>query len=700
MDYNVSLGDVINESFSQYAGAVIQSRALVDVRDCVKPSARQIYYSLYQDGFVADKPFKKTLKAIGSAFKYYIHGDASCEGIIMRSGQPFSMRYPLVEVEGSYGNQTETGNWAASRYTSSRLSTLANYLIQETDKYSIDEWVDNYDDTAQYPRVLSSLGFYNIVNGSFGIAVGLASSIPQFNLKEVNQALIKLLKNPDVDDDEIVCLPDFATGGIIINKDEVIESLKKGTGKAAIIQAKIDYDSKEHCLIVSELPYGVYTNTVCGELEKLAQKDDNFGIVRINDLTGEQVCMKLYLAKSVDSQKIIDYLYQNTSLQSSYSINMTMLENGRFPKVYGWKEALQAHLSHEEQVYTKVYEHELKELKYKLKIVEGIIKAINNIEQVIKTIKDAESSGAANQALQTLLNIDQEQAKAILDMRLSRLTKLDINESIEKRDGYLFRIKEIENILGDILLLHGAMIIRFEEVSEKFGDNRRTQVIQKEIVASPKEKQKKAAEPVVICYTENGYIKSVPAAKYRKVEGNLGCIETTTDGYIQIYNTTKVYRLKVSSIKQCLASEKGTALGTILGTGLTHIRMIAANGEDKDVIAVSKSGRIKKFNTSLFNGTTQNIRGQEYFPKNETMLIKSSQDNYVTFVTNNNKTLSCDTSVLKCGGKTSTGRVGIKLDNEDFVIKAIFRDVKPSVVSTFGTKGKKNIIDNKIKIDI
>ena len=552
MDYNVSLGDVVNESFSQYAGAVIQSRALVDVRDCVKPSARQIYYSLYQDGFVAEKPFKKTLKAIGSAFKYYIHGDASCEGIIMRSGQPFSMRYPLVEVEGSYGNQTETGNWAASRYTSSRLSTLANYLIQETDKYSIDEWVDNYDDTAQYPRVLSSLGFYNIVNGSFGIAVGLASSIPQFNLKEVNQALIKLLKNPDIDDNEIVCLPDFATGGIIINKNEVIESLKKGTGKAAIIQAKIDYDSKEHCLIVSELPYGVYTNTVCGELEKLAQKDDNFGIVRINDLTGEQVCMKLYLAKSVDSQKMIDYLYQNTSLQSSYSINMTMLENGRFPKVYGWKEALQAHLAHEEQVYTKVYEHELEELKYKLKIVEGIIKAINNIEQVIKTIKEAESSGAANQVLQTLLNIDQEQAKAILDMRLSRLTKLDINESIEKRDGYLFRIKEIENILGDIWLLHGAMIIRFEEVSEKFGDNRRTQVIQKEIVAPQKTKKEKAVESVVVCYTDNGYIKSIPAAKYRPASSNLGCIETTTDGYIQIYNTKKVYRLKVSNIKQCL----------------------------------------------------------------------------------------------------------------------------------------------------
>ena len=688
MDYDVSLGDVVNESFSQYAGAVIQSRALVDVRDCVKPSARQIYYSLYQDGFVADKPFKKTLKAIGSAFKYYIHGDASCEGIIMRSGQPFSMRYPLVEIEGSYGNQTETGNWAASRYTSSRLSTLANYLIQETDKYSIDEWVDNYDDTAQYPRVLSSLGFYNIVNGSFGIAVGLASSIPQFNLKEVNQALIKLLKNPDIDDDEIVCLPDFATGGIIINRDEVIESLKKGTGKAAIIQAKIDYDSKEHCLIVNELPYGVYTNTVCGELEKLAQKDDNFGIVRINDLTGEQVCIKLYLAKSVDSQKMIDYLYQNTSLQSSYSINMTMLENGRFPKVYGWKEALQAHLAHEEQVYTKVYEHELEELKYKLKIVEGIIKAINNIEQVIKTIKEAESSDAANQALQTLLNIDQEQAKAILNMRLSRLTKLDINESIEKRDAYLFRIKEIENILGDIWLLHGAMIIRFEEVSEKFGDNRRTQVIQKEIIAPQKTKKEKAVESVVVCYTDNGYIKSIPAAKYRPTSGNLGCIETNTDGYIQIYNTKKVYRLKVSNIKQCLASEKGTALGTILGTGLTHIRMIAACGENKDVIAVSKSGRIKKFNTSLFNGTTQNIKGQDYFPKNEVLFVITSEDKYLTFNSVGGYELCSDVSALKASGKASTGRVGIKLSKEDSVF-SIQTSKKPTEhLATLGTKGK------------
>lgn len=689
MDFNTSLTQTIEDSFTQYAGAVIQSRALVDVRDCVKPSARQIYWCLYTDKFTSDKPFKKTLKAVGSSMRVYIHGDASCEGIIMRSGQPFSLRYPLVEVEGSYGNQTETGNWAASRYTSSRLSPLANYLIDETDKYTIDEWAYNYDDTEQYPRVLSSLGFYNIVNGSFGIAVGLASSIPQFNLKEVNDAMIALLKDPDIDEDKIICLPDFATGGTIINKDEVVESLKKGTGKAAIIQAKIDYDVKDNCLVVSELPYGVYTNTICTELEKLAEKDDNFPIVRINDLTGERVCIKLYLSKVSKPQDIIEYLYQNTSLQSSYSINLTMLREGRFPQVYCWKDALIEHLRHEEEVYIRCYEHEQEELYHKIKILNALRLAAKNIDVVIENIKSAESSQEANSNLQKILQIDEEQSKAILDMKLSRLSKLEIDDIEQKLNKNMDRLAEVKDILSNKDRLYSVMINRFNEVSKQFGDSRRTRVIQKEIVAPQKTKKEKAVESVVVCYTDNGYIKSIPAAKYRPANGNLGCIEITTDGYIQIYNTTKVYRLKVSSIKQCLASEKGTALGTILGTGLTHIRMIAANGEDKDVIAVSKSGRIKKFNTSLFNGITQNIRGQEYFPKNETMFIESSQDKYVTFVTNNNKTLSCDTSVLKCGGKTSTGRVGIKLDDEDVVIKAIFRDVKPSVVSTFGTKGKK-----------
>ena len=185
------LKPVIEQSFQSYAGAVLQSRALIDARDCLKPSARQIFYCLYTDKFTHDKPFKKTLKAIGSAMRMYIHGDSSCEGVIMRAAQPFAMRYPLIEVEGSFGNLMESGNWSASRYTSSRLSPLAEYLFADIKKETIKEWKDNYDDTEQYPMVLTSKGYYNIVNGTFGIGVGAASSVPQFNLKEVNEALME-----------------------------------------------------------------------------------------------------------------------------------------------------------------------------------------------------------------------------------------------------------------------------------------------------------------------------------------------------------------------------------------------------------------------------------------------------------------------------------------------------------------------------
>lgn len=694
MDYQTSLEETINESFSQYAGAVIQSRALVDARDCVKPSARQIYHCLYTDGFTADKPFKKTLKAIGSAMRVYIHGDSSCEGIIMRSGQPFSLRYPLIEVEGSYGNLTESGNWAASRYTSARLSPLANYLLQDTDHYSIDEWIDNYDDTEQYPRVLSSLGFYNIVNGSFGIAVGLASSIPQFNLVEVNDALIKLLSTSDatkVKDEDLICLPDFATGGTIINKDEVVRSLLGGAGKPCIIQAKIEYDDKDNCLVVTELPYGVYTNTICTELEKLSQKSDNFGIVRINDLTGESVCVKLYLSKTktVDPQQMIEYLYANTSLQSSYSINLTMLKDGRQPHVYTWKEALLEHLNHEQATYIKCYTHELEYLRYKLKIVEGIIAAIQHIDEVITIIKQSDSTKAANIGLQNLLSIDADQVKAILDMKLSRLTKLEVSDFQEKQQKLVTRIFEIEEILKDEKLLKKQMIKRFKEVSKKFGDKRRTTVIQKDLpVTKSKAKQVKTPESVVVCYTENGYVKSIPAAKYRKVDGNLGGISASTDGYIQIYNTTKVYRLKVDTIKQCLASEKGTPLGVLLGTGLTHIRHVVLCGEDKDLIAVSKSGRVKKFNTTIFNGSTQSLRGLEYFPKNESVFVTDSPDTYLTFKTEGGKVLSCDISGLKTSGKASTGRVGIKLEAEDTVSGCEVTDTPAAHLGSLGAKGR------------
>ena len=268
-----NLQKVIEQSFSQYAGAVLQSRALVDVRDCLKPSARQIFYCLYTDKFTHNKPFKKTLKAIGSASRMYIHGDSSAEGIIMRAGQPFAMRYPLIEVEGSFGNLIESGNWAAPRYTASRLTEFSEKIFESINKNTIQVWLDNYDDTEKYPTVLPSIGFYNIVNGTMGIGIGASSSVPPTNLKEVNEAIIKLIKNPNISFEEIVCYPDFPTGAIILNKNEVKESLRVGHGNSCKIRSIINYNPDDNCLEVTEIPYMVYTNTICGELEAIISEN-------------------------------------------------------------------------------------------------------------------------------------------------------------------------------------------------------------------------------------------------------------------------------------------------------------------------------------------------------------------------------------------------------------------------------------------
>ena len=682
MNEVLELEDVIKESFTQYAGAVIQSRALVDVRDCIKPSARQVYYSLFTDKFTSDKPFKKTLKAIGSAMRFYIHGDASCEGIIMRSGQPFAMRYPLIEIEGSYGTLTETGNWAASRYTSSRLSPISNYLLQDTNKDTVNEWIDNYDDTEQYPRVLSSLGYYNIVNGSTGIAVGLASSIPQFNLSEVNNAMIKLLQDENVSDDDILCYPDFATGATLINKTEVATSLKQGKGKACILQATINHENEEKTLTVTDLPYGVYTNTICGEVAKLVSENPEIGITGINDLTGEDVCIKIYLDKTADQEKIKQILYANTSLQKSYSINMTMLENGRFPKIYGWRQALQAHLDHEKIIYINLYRQELNKLKYRLKIVEGIIKAINNINEVINIIKQSSSTREANINLQSLLNIDEEQAKAILDMKLSRLAKLEIEKFVKERDELLVRITEIKAILESEELLKQQMIKRFQEVSNKFSDERRTIITERvaaKAVKTTKEKMAAVPEDVVVYMNKDRYIKSIPVKTYRRnKEQVINLFKTTTMDMVMLFtNMGRMFRVKLNTIKTCGMNEKGVAVGSIVQLEPNeYVLNIVPNTAQQDfVLFTTKKGVIKKTKLKDYIGNTQNLRGIKAMNiKNDDELLSVSlgydTDNII-LITNDGYSIRFAADDINAQGKTASGVKGITLNDSDYVVSTI-----------------------------
>lgn len=660
--YTANLKDVIDDSFTQYAGAVIQSRALVDVRDCVKPSARQVYYNMFVDKYTNEKPFSKTLKVLGGCMKTYIHGDSSCEGIIMRSGQPFYMRYPLVEVEGSYGNLMESGNWAAPRYTASRLSELSNFLVKETTVDTVDEWADNYDDTMQYPRVLSSLGFYNIVNGSQGIAVGVASSIPSFNIVDVNEALKKLILNPDADYEDIVCYPDFPTGGTIVNKDEVAESLKVGQGKPCVIRGKLSYNKKDNVIIVQEIPYGVYTNTICVEIEKLVNNDPGIGIVNINDLTGEQVNIKIYLAPKYKNnleavQGLVETLFEKTSLQKSFSINMTMLEEGKYPKVFGWKEALSAHLDHEKQTYIKLFTYKQQQLQHRLLIVEAIMAAINNINDVVEIIKNSSSINEAQGELQKILELNEEQVKAILDIKLSRLARLEFSKFEQEKTSLEKDIKTLTKILNSDKLLCKQMIRRFDKVIEKFGDERRTKVINKEIKkVQPVEKP---AESLVIAFNQLGYLQSIPEAQYK--DNGFEAYSTTSKDYILLFSSLgKCYRLAASDIKQCGNKDKGVAIGTLLDLDTEEAILYVCGNESKNIAIAASDGSIKRIETEQFYGTTRNKNGMAIMKDSSDIISiqECKEDDIITLATKS-KQISFAASEVRLTGKTSGGIRGI-----------------------------------------
>lgn len=677
------LQSIIKNSFTQYAGAVLQSRALVDARDCLKPSARQIFFSMLERKLISSKPYKKTANAVGMAMAdYYIHGDSSAEGIIMRSGQSFAMRYPITDIKGNSGSLIEPGNWAAQRYTESRLGKIADLLFEDLDKETITEWRDNYDNTKQYPSVLPSKGFYNIVNGTMGIGVGAASSIPQFNLKEVNEALIKILWNPNIDFEEIYCAPDFSTGAFLLNEEEVKESLKNGVGRACKLRAKIEFDSNDRCLIVSEIPYSVYTNTICGELESILESEDNPGIDRFNDLTGSTPLIKIYLTKRANVNKVLKYLYKNTSLQYHYGINMTMLEDGRYPKVFTWKQALIEHINHELTVYHRGFEFDLRKIKDRLHIVEGILIALANIEEVIETIKKSSSTKEANQNLCKNFLLDEIQAKAILDMKLARLAKLEVKKYEEEKEELLKEKNRIEEILNNEFLLKKEVEHGLREVAEKFGDARRTQILNIE----KEEDEPIEVKNLLINLTNQGNIfvsenssllvqrRGGVGAKFKLNKGEY-VISTltaeTTDLILFFTNKGNFYhyvagglpieeKIPVESLFTIKSWEKVTAMSSY-----------NKNNSKENIIFFTKKGIMKKSKMEDYNmKRSTGLKAIELDKDDEVISVLFTNNENICMLTSNGQFVICETKDIRTIGRTARGIKGIKLNDGDELISA------------------------------
>ena len=703
-----NMNNIIKNSFTQYGAAVLQSRALVDVRDCLKPSARQIFYCMDKYKYTAAKPFQKTMAAIGDAMKhFYIHGDSSCEGIIMRAGQSFAMRYPLVEVKGNGGTLLASGNWAAPRYTEARLSKLAAYLFDDIDKETIEDWRDNYADNEQYPSVLPTKGFYNIVNGSQGIGIGMACSIPQYNLKELNNALIHLIDNPDCSFEEIYCAPDFATGAILYNEEDVKSSMRDGYGYACKLRSVVEFDAKERCFVVTEIPYGVYTDTISGQLEEIVNGEDNPGIERFNDLTGARPLIKIYLGKKANPDKVLKYLYKNTSLQYHYGINFTMLDQGRFPKVFTWKELLQSHIDHERVVYRRAFEFDLNKIKNRIHIIDGLLICMANIEEVVQTIRSSVSTAAASEALQKKFLLDAEQAKAVLDMKLSRLAHLEVQKLENEKKDLEAKAKEIENILNNEELFKEEIKKGWREVAAKFSDPRRTKILN--IVKEDEEPTE--IRQLQVSLTNHGNVFATEVSSlYTQRRGGVGNKFKMADGeYViatQPVNSNEellffshagnVYHYKVANIAidqflhvQQLAPVKDWE--RICAITSTHKKT------DKPyILFFTKKGMVKKSEMSEYNVTRNvGLKALTLEDGDEIVNVLFTDNEKVGIVTEGGNFLMITTEDIRPIGRVAKGVKAVKLNDGDGVASARIIPADTTMIASISGNGlfKKTSID-------
>ena len=522
-----------------------------------------------------------------------------------------------------------------------------------------------------------------------GIGIGMASSVPQFNIRDLNNALIHLIQHPNCDFEDIYCPPDFATGGLLINEKEVKESLKNGTGSACKLRSIIDYDVKDNCLVVKEIPYGVYTNTICKQLEEIEQSEENPGIERHNDLTGKSVNIKIYLHKNANPDRIIRFLYKNTSLQDYFGINLTMLDNGRFPKVFTWKECLHAHINHEKDVYRRGFEFDLKEIKTKIHIIKGLLICLAQIEEVVQTIKQSASIGDALKALMTQFLLDEEQANAVLKMTLSRLASLEVQKLKDQKAELEKEAARIEKILNDENLLNKELIDGWTKVINQFADDRRTRIIEVHDENQDKDIEDVAPEDCIIILTKGGTIKRIPSAAFKPQKRNGKGIKTQEDitsmiirtntvDSLMIFSTVgKMYRLLVDDIPEGTNASKGLSVKALVNMADNEepsvIYSIYRDTDAKYVLFVTKQGLIKKTPLAEYIKTKKKngINAITFRGDDSLATVTLIKDEPISIITQQGYVLKFDSNELAPTSRIASGVKAINLGDGDLVTTAV-----------------------------
>ncbi len=683
--------DEMKTAYIDYAMSVIVSRALPDVRDGLKPVHRRILYTMYEDGLTSDKPYRKSATTVGDVLgRYHPHGDSSVYDAMVRMAQTFSLRYPLIDGHGNFGSIDGDGA-AAYRYTEARMSKIAEIMLTDIEKNTVD-FMPNFDDRLQEPTVLPAKIPALLVNGSSGIAVGMATNIPPHNLTEVINGIIKIIDDDNVTDEQLMQIikgPDFPTGGMILGRESIKQAYTTGKGKITVrAEAEIEEMSNgKQKIIVTSLPYQVNKAKLIENIANLVKEKRIEGISELRDESDRENAVRIHigLKKDANARVVLNQLYKNTQMQDTFGVIMLALVDGQ-PRILTLRQCLDYYIDHRKGVILRRTQFELDKALARAHILEGLKIALDNIDEVINIIRS--SYDDAKERLMERFGLSDIQAQAILDMRLKTLSGLQ-REKIEEEYNELMKlIAHLREILGSEKLVFEIIKEELTEVKEKYGDERLTKIVAAEGEFNEEDLIKE--EQMVVALTHFGYIKRMPIDTYRSQKrGGKGIsgISTREEDFVkQIFTTSthdtvlffsnkgKLYRLRGYEIPEAGRTAKGTAIVNLLsldaGEKISAVIPISDFEDSKYLLMATKNGLIKKTPLQEYNSSRKTGLLAITLKDDDELIdvrLTDGQDN-VVLVTEKGLCITFDEKDVRPVGRSAQGVLGIRLDEDDTVI--------------------------------
>ena len=681
----------MKDAYMAYAMSVIVSRALPDVRDGLKPVHRRILYTMFEDGLTSDKPYRKAATTVGDVLgRYHPHGDASVYDAMVRMAQTFSLRYPLIDGHGNFGS-IDGDPAAAYRYTEARMSKISELMLTDIEKNTVD-FMPNFDDRLQEPTVLPSRIPTLLINGSSGIAVGMATNIPPHNLTEVINGIIKIIDDDNVTDEQLMQIikgPDFPTGGLILGREAIKQAYTTGRGKITMrAEAEIEESSNgRQKILVTSLPYQVNKAKLIENIADLVKEKRIDGISELRDESDRENAVRIHigLKKDANARVVLNQLYKNTQMQDTCGVIMLALVDGE-PKILTLRQCLDYYIDHRKNVILRRTKFELDKALARAHILEGLRIAIDNIDEVIRIIR--ESYDDAKEQLMARFGLSDIQAQAILDMRLKTLSGLQREKIEEEYQELLKLIAHLREILSSEKLVFDIIKEELTEIKQKYGDERLTKIVAAEGEFNEEDLIKN--EETVVALTHFGYIKRMPIDTYRSQKrGGKGIsgistreedfvkqifIANTHDTVLFFTNKGKLYRLRGFEIPEAGRTAKGTAIVNLLsldpGEKVSAVIPVKTFKDAKFLIMGTKSGLIKKTPLEEYDSNRKTgLLAINLKDDDELIDVRLTDgENNIVLVTTKGMCITFDEKDVRPVGRSAQGVIGIKLDDDDFVI--------------------------------